>query len=236
MKKVALIVGAMLVLGAGAALAQAPGLNMAWDDCIEAGGVQSRTVTCTNSATVINRLACSFLVPQTIPELAASDGIVDFQVDSPTLPAWWNPSATRYGPGIGGSSCFDIWLQDPVNPAVMSFTFVPGQAPNRVRVRTAISFTAPFTFPADPGIEYGNHNILLRYNAGTFNNPGCLTPACIVFNQLDLLQPGTLPKTTLASPATSAHATWRTPSAATPCPAATPAKKATWGSIKALYR
>jgi len=65
--------------------------------------------------------------------------------------------------------------------------------------------------------------------------PGCLNPACLVFNFCRLQEPAGGLDITLTNPAVRQHVTWQG-GGTIPCPGATPTQKGTWGSVKALYR
>jgi len=235
MKKIASLAVLMLLV-AGAAFAQ-PGVNLGWNDCVGQGGVIDKTQTCTNSGTIVNNTYTSFVLPATIGALGSSDAISDIQVDSAALPTWWTQGATRFGGSPGASTCPGWFDGAPNGPVPFGPNIVQSKT-NGLKIRMVVVVAAGEELPADPAVEYLADIVNLKYGAGTFNNAGCLTPACWVLNQvtlIDLTNPANPVNTVLTNPSTSNFVTWRA-AGTVPCPAATPAKKATWGSIKALYR
>jgi len=77
-------------------------------------------------------------------------------------------------------------------------------------------------------------------NSSTTTCEGCLDPVCIVFNSLNMTTNNNANNTKIVDPAdgiASNSATWQGGAVGgNGCPAATPTKNATWGSVKALYR
>jgi hypothetical protein len=79
---------------------------------------------------------------------------------------------------------------------------------------------------------------------GTGACPGCDVPACIVLSSVNLVMESPPASQRLSGPANltdSDFVTWQgggapTGGGVTGCPAATPARRATWGSVRALYR
>jgi hypothetical protein len=226
------LVGLLAIVAAGRAFAQSGGINLAWNNCLGEGGVTDRTRACTNAG--INDLYLSFVVPQDIPTCQSSEGILDVQVASQTIPSWWLDSNRWGGMAPVGGLCA-AWYEPAPSGPLTSGPSIVQTAPWRLRIRFSVSVLPGEEQTVLAGQEYLSHVIRLRFNSGTSNDPGCMTPACFVANELLLQQPGTLPATRLQSPYISQHATWRGGGFIL-CPAAVPAKLYTWGSIKALYR
>ncbi|TMQ69681.1 MAG: hypothetical protein E6K80_10890 [Candidatus Eisenbacteria bacterium] len=87
-----------------------------------------------------------------------------------------------------------------------------------------------------PGSEFLTHTLTIKYAAGTLGNSECLAGAAIGVANLELQQPGTGAPTEIHQTTDVSNCClFRSPSGET-CPSATPTKRATWGSIKALYR
>lgn len=231
MKKIASLAAMLMVISVGAAYA---GTNLAWTDCLGQGGTEVKnTQNCTNSAIVSNLLYVSFVAPQNIPQLGASDGVVDVVTPNP-LGSWWLGGATRWGGTSGASTCLG-WFDGAPSGNV---PFGPGFTqigPNRLRIRMVVSVpTGEEQSIGGTTEEFLAHQLQLKFNAGTFGNAECLGGAAFSVPRLELQQPGGAPSTIMESPEVTNCAIWRAP--ALVCPDATPTRKATWGSIKALYR
>lgn len=236
MKKIASIVGVLIALGTGQAFAQ-QGINMAWDDCLGFGGLRTKTIACTNSGVIANNLMVSFISATDLPMVAAAEAQIDVQTET-TMQPWWLQGATRWGGGSGGSSCEAWFMNAPNGPIGFAPQFQnnPGGRPNRIRITESVVVAAGEEQALLANTEYHALFINLKYGAGTAANPGCLQAACICVVNLTMFQPAPHQNLVLENPSTDMCAHWRTPSPAGDCPDATPVRKATWGSIKALYR
>jgi hypothetical protein len=234
MKKIAILAGVLMVITAGAALAQS-GINVAWTDCLGGGGTGDKTITCTNSATASNLLFVSFISPNAIPNVGAVDGLVDVQTTN-TIGTWWNPptTSTRWAGNIGPSTC-PGWFDAAPDPALIFGPTLFVINSNRIRLSNTIIVAAGEEQPVDAGVtEYLSHVVQLKFSSGTLNNAECVGGAALACVSLNVQAPG-VPNTFIQNPSTSQCGTWRGGGGQT-CPAATPTKKASWGSIKALYR
>jgi len=232
MKKIVSLVGALMVLTAGSALA---GTNLGWTDCLGQGGTPDKTITCTNSAVASNHLFVSFTVPADIPSLGASDCIIDVQAPT-TMGAWWLAGQTRFAAAAGPSTC-PGWGDLAPNGTLLFGPTIVQTTPSRLRIRNVVVVsTDEEQLAVGDGTEYLANTLQLKFNAGTFLNAECVNGAAFAVPNLRLQQPGTLPETVLESPDLTNCATWRSGGAGNTCPNATPTRKATWGSIKALYR
>ena len=231
MKKMVFLAGALMLLASGSAMAA--GTNLAWTDCLGAGGTTTRAQACTNSALVSNVLQVSFVLADPIPSLGASDGLVDV-VTPNTMGSWWLGGSTRWGATPGPATC-PGWADNAPNGPVPFGPNIVQMAPNRLRIRFVISVATgqEQAHDANSG-ELLAHAIQLKFNAGTFNNTECNAGAAMAVTNLTLQQPGGAPSTVFESPDVSNCVNWR--SSALVCPGATPTDKASWGSIKALYR
>jgi hypothetical protein len=231
MKKIASLVGVLMALSAGSAMAA--GINLAWTDCLGAGGTVDKVQACSNSAIVNNSAFVSFVTPTAIGNMGGTSGYVDVQT-STAMGTWWLGGATRWGGSAGASTC-PAWYELAPNGPVPFGPDIRQTSANRLRLRVDVAVAAgeEQAINAD-GTEYHSHFIQLKFNAGTFNNAECLAGAALGAPYLELF-PATGTTTKLESPDVSNCITWRGGGGQV-CPGATPVKKATWGSIKALYR
>src|SRR5262245_24602888 len=223
-----------VILSRGTAHAQLnPGVDLAWDDCVGSGNeALDKAVACTNSGQY--RMVCSFVSPVDLPALGGAQWTLDLQVSSASVLSWWItlPLSSRWGNEVGASSCADIWNQAPSGPTVFGPN-ISQQSPSRMRLTGGQVVQQGEDLSASAGVRYHSHGVLVKFSPGTADNPGCAGPACIVMNELQLLQRNPAPVVSLQTPSISNYVTWQ--GQGIPCPQATPVKKATWGEIKALY-
>jgi len=227
----------LLVLAHGSAMAW--GTNLAWNDCVGGGGAADRTVACTNAG--MGTMYISFNPPASIPNLAASDAFIDVVPSQPTIAPndWWNPTVfgNRWGSGnaTGASgACLEWWAAAPSGPIVFAPTGVPVHL-DRLRVRVTAVIAAGEEQPVDPGTEYFTGSLSLKFNAGTAGNAECTAGGAIGIYDLNLLSP-TQADTHLGQAAVASNCVTFRGGGGKICPGAVPTEKATWGSIKALYR
>jgi len=259
MKKTLLIAGALLALMAP--MASAAGyINLAWGNCAAAGGALDDNFACNSNAgaTPVHIMVGSFGPPMTLGKFNGHAGVVDIQTASPTLLPWWQlayhpvaPIACRNklaGPSddamsvdynfvTGPFGCFDPW-----GGGASGGSGIDETAANRLRVRTVCAIGVPESLyiadPDDLPIEYYVFKIVMT-NANTIGTgacAGCTDPACIVFNSLKLTQPAGVGDFIITT-GPQQYVAWKHGViGGLGCPAATPTQKATWGSVKALYR
>jgi hypothetical protein len=250
MKKVTLLCGLLLALVA--TTASAAGVNLRWNACPGDGGVANRNSTCASN-TGSNVLVGSFLSDTDILGVTGIEVVVDLASAGASLPAWWqfnaagscrqtslsvNPtiSATAAacadwanGAAAGGLAAYKLGLYGPTSARII-IGFATGAQP-----------------PPDVlgGQEYFgfNANINNAKTVGTGACAGCTVPVCLVLNSINVV-PGILAGHKLIGPTNgtdSNFATWQggviggSP-LGTGCPAATPTRNTTWGSVKSLYR
>jgi len=248
MKKKLLMFAALLAVSA--APVWAAGINLGWLDCPSGPTYTlSRTFACASNAGT-NTLFASYVAPAGIDNQTANTVIIDIQSDQAALPPWWTLGSGQCRPGsllgnfdftTGPGTCQDYWqggATGGVNWGVLPNTT------NRCRIKGVFALPAgsPFIAPLVEGVEYYSCKILVNNlkSTGLGACAGCSNQACIVLNEIILNQAAPSPPiTSLINPAASNYCIWQAWTTSDPnnqCPAVTPARKATWGSIKALYR
>jgi hypothetical protein len=236
MKKTLLLCGALLAISA--TVASAAGLNLSWLDC-GTEGVTNRNGTCGTSGS--NRLIASVIAPQQLDRFVGIDVVMDLQTASSPLPAWWDlragvgcrPTALSMSTDFStttseGGACTDIF-QAQGGGGVGAYNIGFG-GPNRARI---VAFWAV----PDERVLTTNETYMFQMNisnTGTASCAGCQDPACIVLNLIRLAQPAGAGDFEVTNPANANYVTWfgGTPG----CPGTVPAKNATWGQVKSLYR
>jgi hypothetical protein len=238
MKKTLLLCGVLLALSA--TVASAAGLNLRWSDCGAAGSA-NRNAACT-AVTGNNIMIASAIAPQVLNEFVGIDVVMDLQTAGAQLPPWWLLDATTgcrpaaltmnsdfSGTPSEGAACADIFIGGGGGGISAYFAGFGGQ--NRARI---IAFWAV----AAPRVLGTAETYMFRMNVNNTNTDvcgGCLEPACITLNQITLTQPLGVGDYPVTNAALAQHVTWQN-GTGLDCPGATPAKSATWGQVKSLYR
>jgi hypothetical protein len=245
MKKTLLITGALLALTVG--MASAAGVNLGWSDCEGLPASQSRVFACTsNSGT--NTLVGSYVTPAGVDSANGNEIVIDIQTSGATLPQWWmmkNAGTCRatalsmsFDFSTGPFTCFDYWA----GQALGSFGYTAPYAvygPNRARIVGVCAIGGLSASGIAPDTEVYSHKVSISNvkSTGLGACAGCSDGACIVLNSIKLTQNQRSaggPKF-MGNPAVRNFATWQAgiPGCGTP---ATPARNATWGKVKSLYR
>lgn len=249
MKKVMLLCGMLLALTATVASA-AQGLNLRWNACFGDGGVQNRASTClVNTGT--NGLTGSFEMGSDLAGVTGIEGILDLASAGAALPAWWTFV------NVGSCRSVSLTSNGTISPAAVVCADWSGGAAagglaayqvglygaNTARIK--VGFAVAASVELFGGQEYFGMNVNINNakTVGTGLCAGCTTPVCIVFNSCNVV-PGTNAgrKIVGATDGTGSNfATWQGGAGVgtalgNGCPAATPTRNSTWGSVKSLYR
>ena len=111
--------------------------------------------------------------------------------------------------------------------------------PNRARLRSicAVDGDHAFSLDASSEIYIAEFPIGHYKTVGTGACPGCTDGVCIALQLIELAQPAGVGDYYLTNPIARQYVTWQPGglSAGGGCPGATPARRSTWGSVKALY-
>ena len=132
-------------------------------------------------------------------------------------------------------SCVDAWNGKGTAAAQGWIPFQPGGASNHGRLLVAASVLPDDAVALDAFVPYTAARVLLRSNGST-DCAGCNSPACLVFNSLLIRRlPGSSVEEVLLDVAESPGfnmITWQGSGA--DCQSV-PARRTTWGAVKALY-
>ena len=243
MKKITLIAGAMLLVGAS--VASAAGINLSWSDC-GAFGLQNVTFACNTNTGLAGSMVGSFDPPANVTDFLGISAQIDITTDQPTLPDWWSHGTGQCRGTTALSTNFDFTAN------INCVDFYAGQAaggyaydvgfgtPNRARFRIQCAVPIDNRGPVDPGTEYYGFkgNLQRSKSVGTGSCAGCSLPACIVLNEIQLFQP---PENAfdpvISNPITRNWITWQLPpTGPAGCPLSTPTQGKSWGQVKSLYR
>jgi len=225
----------LLALGlASAPIARAAGLNLAWDRCRGDSPVELvRTFACDDNQGS-DVFVGSFILGTPAPTASIVEMVYDIHSASGgLLPAWWDLRSQ--------SSCRGQLFADGVLPALAAScqSWVPS-GPRVVIIRYDYQLDAPdhakLVVTARPtplqalslaaGVEYlGSRVLLSRVGAAPPGScGGCLEPASITLSEVRVANPEQI----LTAPAAGNVVFWQS---AGP----TPARRTSWGAVKALF-
>ena len=248
------LVAAMLLVTFGAS-AHAAGVNLRWNACAGDGGVSNRTSAC-NSNTGSQSLTASYVVGAAVTGINSMDSRVVIAAASATVPGWWQffqagtcrPTAITENALIPATA---VACSDPFSGTAASgiATYTPGALGPSTTQFIAYAATTSANAALAVGQEYFAFNLVVRTvsTTGAGSCSGCLVPVCILLQDISLytgtggVPPATVVLTAPANGIDSNFATWQGGLGAGPlpgggCPAATPTRNSTWGSVKSLYR
>ncbi|MEO5618821.1 MAG: hypothetical protein ABIS67_13725 [Candidatus Eisenbacteria bacterium] len=245
MKKSLLMAGAMLALTAGFAAAGPGGVNLSWNDCGTFGTLQ-RNFAC-NVNTGVNTMVASVITGVDMPQLNGQAGVIDLQTNQAALSPWWLIGGTGAAPNCRAGttitadfsfitmfSCVDPWQGGAAGGVNYTAGF---GGPNRARIRTVCAIAGSTAINGVDEAYMFKVNINNSRSTGTGSCAGCTDGACIVLNSIQVTQPAGVGDYTLSSPITRNFVQWQGGgNIGGQCPAATPTRSATWGSVKSLYR
>lgn len=236
-----IVLCALLSLCASTALAA--GIKLAWDDC---GGPIDKAFACNTNAGN-NFIFGSFVAPAGVTRLTANEIVIDMASASPVMPAWWefkNTGACRQtalsigfdGTTSSSGQCADYWGGQAAGGIGAYRTDLGG---NRRRIVAVCAVPPSAAGPVTADAEYFSFRLLVNNTktVGAGSCGGCAEPVCLVLSQIKLTQPlgfGDFPLTNAAGG--NFYVTWQGGGVFGGCPAATPTRNTTWGSVKALYR
>lgn len=237
-----ILAGALLIAHAASPI-RAAGIAIGWHDCRPpaGGGFNGQNYGCTSNIITLPLFA-SFTLAAAVDSVWAMELVVDVDVATDALPAWWHmePGGCRANAWAADASlagsCIDAWNGKGAAVAQGWIPGQPGASARHGRLLVAASVLPEDAVALDADAPYTAARILLRTN-NTTDCEGCLIPACLVFNSLLLRRlPGSSVEEVVLSGAESAGSnmvTWQ--GAGADCQSV-PVRRSTWGAVKALYR
>jgi hypothetical protein len=236
----------MVLLAMTATVASATGVELAWNQCYgQVGAASIRTSAC--AVTTGDQAMYASFRPPAIAKLEGIEVFIDFQVQGGAMPCWWNMSVgqTRTAAlvplhtsptdvnGVPTILCDNHYFLDHAadGGGGMVVTGV-----DRGQLKGLGAIAAGTGLPVAPdaqqyGVGFRITNIL------TTSCAGCLQGGCFILNTINLTSLG-VPNVVLQSPhpGSDNFVTWQGNAAAMGCPGSSPARNATWGSVKSLFR
>jgi len=154
--------------------------------------------------------------------------------------SWWYPAtfSQRWAAGAAADpsgACLEWYSAAPDPGIILGPSAFAVPASNRLRIEFETVVAAGEEQDMEPGTDYFVGSLSLKFNAGTLGNAECTGGGAIGVYDVNIQQPPASFTHLGQTPKVRNCTTFRNP-AGTPCPGATPTNKASWGSIKALYR
>ncbi|MCC6651256.1 MAG: hypothetical protein IT348_08935 [Candidatus Eisenbacteria bacterium] len=240
--KIRLLLAALsLVLAASPALGA--GVNLAWNDCGQAGQVNEAFACNTNTGAHV--LVGSFVPPAGTTAITGEEIVIRLVSASNPYPSWWHfkntgscrqSSLAANADFIAGPySCADYWAGQAAG-GIASYQVFSSSIPTRAKLLMVFAVPPNLAMPVNEELEYYAFKLSINNakTVGTGACDGCLDPVCIVLNEIKLTQPVGVGNYRLQNPAYSYYATWQGGVVSGGCPAATPARNRTWGAVKSL--
>ncbi|MFN8587190.1 MAG: hypothetical protein U0704_05255 [Candidatus Eisenbacteria bacterium] len=232
-----------LMLGFAATASQADGVNLYWNDCMEAG-VMNKTFACNTNSGNPFVLVGSYVAPSGIGNVVGLEAVLDFGSESPSTPSWWlfvNAGSCRQM-AVSANADFtsDAYCLDPWSGQALGG--LAGYALNvygiscRSRLQLAFAIPEASSVPAEPDAEYYGFKVAISRakTVGTDACAGCLTPMVILLSSIKLAQAGSPELVLLQNPAANNMVSWQNGQLWNTC-IRTPTRNSTWGAIKAQY-
>lgn len=248
MRKILLMVGAMLTLTAGMALATGGSVSLNWAKCRADAGAGSNTNPACAANTGQRLLVTSYMPPVEVSQgLEGLEVIVDFQTQNGVANnCWWNmvPSSAMRSAALvinphdpGDANGNPIWgcgsyflLKGGSGGGGMALL---GNGNGRIACAVGI----PAGSGTNPGTSENSGVGITIKNDNTTSCTGCNVPVCLTMNRMTFaMKGGARFDVFLATPLPRGNTHAYSTGGFTGCEAATPARRATWGSVKALYR
>ena len=244
----------LLLLAASASCAAATSLNLGWmgtDPCpSQPGSLRDLTDLCNDNAGN-HVLVGSVVAPAGLTQVTGEEAWLNLIVDAPTVPDFWHLElgGCRDGSlyveavftGFATTACRNYWGTAAQGGYNWTSNWTPDQtySPNRATLQMVYARAFDSAGPMTEGMEYYVFRAFLDdahvVDDGSGVCAGCSLPACFVWTRLRLTQPVGVGDVDIRDPIVG-YVTWQGGSPNIPCPAATPARRSTWGQVKTLYR
>jgi hypothetical protein len=235
--------------------ASAAGFNLGWNDCPSGPTYTLAETFACDTNVGIHTMVASFVAPAGIHQMSANEIVIDMQTGGAALAPWWTMATGQCRPAsslagnfdftAGPFTCYDYWQGGAIGGLQWSVFNPPAQGNlNRCRIKGVFALPAGderiTSIPEGLEVYSFKCNVNSAKTTGLGACTGCSDEACIVLNVITINQPAPdPPQVRLTSPAVSQYVIWQgwsTPDPHNACPAVTPTRNHTWGSIKALYR
>jgi hypothetical protein len=237
-------VGLIVALTLCPAAAEAAGIQLQWNSCLDSpGAADSVRFDCNTTGGSVYSLCGTFVLDATTPDIIAMDGVVDVTPNTPALPAFWhlesggcNESGLAISDARPGTCSGE--LEDLCGPSgagcetVITFVPDPGGLSNGKLLFT-IYRSAPATLAGQPARQFAMRLQMGMVNAGQCG--GCSEKVRFTWDYATFFSPtGPLSPQSVITTVTAADPDSR--ASVTASGDSVPVGARTWGRLKALYR
>ena len=254
MRKALLMVGALLTLTSGWAMAA--GIDLNWNACKNSLGFPSGVPASNKNSTCLaitgsNTMIASYYAPASATNVDAIEAYVDYKT-SQGISCWWDFRASNalraasltvmiadpFTCGDGSESCWgcpgNYFSTKPNAAGGGGMVVIPN---GNARISCVVGIPIGTGSAPSAGEELA---VGIRFNNAAApvasNCPGCSNPACFTLNRVTFFNTGQ-PGIEINTAQNNNTITWQGGAiGGLGCPATTPTQSKTWGSVKALYR
>jgi hypothetical protein len=241
------LIAALLLLAPAARADSA--LYFSWNDCaLGSESLQTFVFDCGSEAGA-EELFCAFRMPlATGADVLGITAIVDIQSAATSLPDWWRLGAVgecRSGSlGVSGdfvlsAACVDPWQGQAVSEIQAYNAGEPRGGVNQARIKAVCGVIPALARTLDGTSVYYGLKLVIQntHSTGAAACAGCLQPACLVLNSIEVKRlegaPGGDLVLATPSPVNGNWARWQ--GGGVDC-GLVPVRNLTWGRVKSLYR
>jgi hypothetical protein len=231
-----------IALLASSAAAGTPGLNLSWNKCVTDAASGDKSYLCDGNAGVVFQLTGTFRPDMSMAVFTGTESILNIDFGGP-VPDYWrfDPSGCMAGSFmIGAPLSASPCAANPFDPSFTGSGYVASLvSPTRLQVSISSETGAPVPPSLTAGLLYPAFTLAIDPDLGIHTGcAGCSQAACLSLVSVLYHGPNTsYPAFTITTPDVRASISWQGGAVSgTPCPAATPTRNGTWGSVKALYR
>ena len=237
---------ALLATAACLALAStaqaAGGLNLSWSDCSTFGTMQ-RNFACASNTAPAHIMYGSAITGVDMGQLNGQASVLDLQTNQAALSNWWQLGAGGCRAGLisagfdftANVNCLDPWAGQAAGG--INYTAGFGGA-NKARIRTVCAIPGSTSISGTDEYYFFKVTILNGKTTGNGSCAGCTDGACVVFNSIEVTQPLGVGDYKISNPLNRNWVQFQGGATGVSggCPAATPTRNKTWGSVKSIYR
>lgn len=232
------------MLGATAALAATPGVNLSWANCATTPVSASRAYACDGALGYVLAIQGSFRASHSIPDFVGCSSVLDIGFSSAT-PDYWKTNAGECNAGAltisNPTSSSPCAPTSPFDPSYSGGGFaVTYPQPNHVRIRIDWATGAPVAPSLSAGQLYPAFKLTLDPDAGVNARCGdCGAAGCLVLVSVEAFGFADGEDERIAAADVRSYVTWRTDAitaTGSGCAASSTSQNRTWGALKSLYR
>jgi hypothetical protein len=241
MKKTLILTGILLALWVPMALAAGICINWGTGCWLDGTPLNDLAFLC-NTNTGTARMTCSFAVSYAMPEFVGIELDLEGLTEAPVVPLWWQLGAGQCRPTAIATSadfstapqigCIDMWAgQASGGLAIYDWGPLWG-GNNRAHILVVYAVPADTPIPLDPEVPYYAAQVRISYikTVGSGSCAGCLSPMVWHFYSMKAAELTQYEMLTEVLPGGNQCLRWQHSTLPSP------ARNASWGQVKSLYR